>query len=84
MKELEKHQIIELDDDKEYVIVEKYSENDIDYVMLLEIQDEEVTENIMYAKVIQNGTGLEIKKLSLEEEKEFAEIFIPMFEQDYT
>ncbi len=74
--------IIELEDNKNYVIVEKYEEGNYVYLMLLELDGEEVTENIKYVK-IEKGKNNEVITLTESEENQINEILLPLFEQEY-
>lgn len=80
---LEKHQIIELANGKEYAIVEKYEEKNREYLMLLEMDGEEVTDSVSYVEIIRNESGINIRNLSIEEEQDISEVFVPLFEQEY-
>ena len=86
MNFLQKLDIIKLSDNQTYSLVEMINENNIDYLMLIKLDENgEMTEEIVYGKVIVLPTrkyGIETIE-DKEIKKHLAEVFLPMFKEDY-
>lgn len=86
MNFLKRLDIIKLDNNKTYVVTEMIKKNNIDYLMLIESNENgDLKEEVVYAKIILMPTrkyGIEI--IDDEELKiELAKKFLPLFKQDY-
>lgn len=82
MNFIEKYDILELSDEKKYTVAEIYNENNVVYLMLLEVINDEVTENLIYGKVvITDSKKYGIETIDDEKEKErLSIVFKPLFE----
>ena len=86
MNFLKRLDIIKLGNNKTYVVTEMTKKNNIDYLMLIESNENgDLKEEVVYAKIILMPTrkyGIEI--IDDEELKiELAKKFLPLFKQDY-
>lgn len=86
MNFLKRLDIIKLGNNKTYVVTEMIKKNNIDYLMLIESNENgDLKEEVVYAKIILMPTrkyGIEI--IDDEELKiELAKKFLPLFKQDY-
>lgn len=86
MNFLQKLDVIKLSNDKNYTVSEIYDENNITYLMLLENTDDyELTDNIVYAKIVvmpSRKFGIETIE-SKELKAHLSEVFLPMYKEDY-
>ena len=86
MNFIEKLDILNLTDGKSYTVCETYEEKNIYYLMLVEnLSNGDLSENVKYAKVIVLPTRkFGIETIEDAETKQYlANIFLPMFKNDY-
>ena len=82
---LDKGDIITLSNDQQYVVAELLDYNDQEYLMLFEVDGENLFDQAKFVKTKQiNNDEYSIENIENKEELyEIIDLFFPLFEQDY-
>jgi hypothetical protein len=81
---IEKLDILTLDDNKKYTVIEILKYNNNDYLLLNEVDDnEELLEHRKIVKEIKNDDGIEVIEIEGNELKIIADAINKLFERDY-
>lgn len=86
MSFLQKLDMVKLSNNQTYVLAEMINENNIDYLMLIKADENgEMLDEVIYGKIIVLPTrkyGIETIE-DAEMKAHLAEVFMPMFKEDY-
>lgn len=84
MKIIDKGDVITLSNQGEYVVAEILDYNDEEYLMLFEINDDQLFEQAKFVKTKRNNDTYSINNIENKDELyKIMNIFLPLFQNDY-
>ena len=84
MKIMDKGDVITLSNQGEYVVAEILDYNDEEYLMLFEINDDQIFEQAKFVKAKRNNDTCSISNIDDKDELyKIINIFLPLFQNDY-